>query len=126
MRYFLPDAGVFDQTRAPASVDAFLGHRPGDRRACLDAIEIGDQRLGHADAERERPTQHHEQERIGDAERTEQIVALHAPGEQGELAGDRLPGRLLLLVAATQDREEHTSELQSLMRTSYAVFSLKQ
>src|SRR3546814_14998858 len=46
MRYFLPDAGVFDQTRAPASVDAFLGHRPGDRRACLDAIEIGDQRLG--------------------------------------------------------------------------------
>src|SRR3546814_7968389 len=98
MRYFLPDAGVFDQTRAPASVDAFLGHRPGDRRACLDAIEIGDQRLGHADAERERPTQHHEQERIGDAERTEQIVARS---------------------------EEHTSELQSLMRISYAVFCLK-
>src|SRR3546814_12566015 len=61
--YVRPDAGVFDQTRAPASVDALLGHRPGDRRACLDAIEIGDQRLGHADAERERPTQHHEHDR---------------------------------------------------------------
>src|SRR3546814_10879052 len=39
----------------------------------------------------------------------------------------RLRGKFLGLSGSSQDRrsEEHTSELQSLMRTSYAVFCLK-
>src|SRR3546814_6202514 len=36
-----------------------------------------------------------------------------------------LEGRDLLGIAATGRSEEHTSELQSLMRISYAVFCLK-
>src|SRR3546814_953591 len=35
------------------------------------------------------------------------------------------PGRLQYLVHLCQRSDEHTSELQSLMRTSYAVFCLK-
>src|SRR3546814_9994265 len=38
--------------------------------------------------------------------------------------GERLWARTLLIEAATRS-EEHTSELQSLMRISYAVFCLK-
>src|SRR3546814_6855044 len=46
--------------------------------------------------------------------------------QRGAEAGDRLPNRGFLVVAGQQDRsEEHTSELQSLMRISYAVFCLK-
>src|SRR3546814_9039070 len=47
-------------------------------------------------------------------------------------ADDRLPGRLLHVVGRhrahrqrVERSEEHTSELQSLMRISYAVFCLK-
>src|SRR3546814_2759851 len=55
-------------------------------------------------------------------------------GHAERLAGERhafdhlgeLPGDLRLLrVAEVQRSEEHTSELQSLMRISYAVFCLK-
>src|SRR3546814_2937098 len=38
---------------------------------------------------------------------------------------DLLPGRHLLFARAGGRSEEHTSELQSLMRISYAVFCLK-
>src|SRR3546814_8654705 len=41
------------------------------------------------------------------------------PGGALEILGDRLPGRV------ARRSEEHTSELQSLMRISYAVFCLK-
>src|SRR3546814_9109639 len=54
-----------------------------------------------------------------------QRVAVHAPvvaHAEGEHAGDVVAG---FLVAAGLRSEEHTSELQSLMRTSYAVFCLK-
>src|SRR3546814_3172403 len=37
----------------------------------------------------------------------------------------RAPGRLVALVPDALRSEEHTSELQSLMRISYAVFCLK-
>src|SRR3546814_5774915 len=48
---------------------------------------------------------------------------LHQPHGAG-MAGDRLP--VQRRAAAALDRsEEHTSELQSLMRISYAVFCLK-
>src|SRR3546814_8252305 len=39
-------------------------------------------------------------------------------------AGSRIPGGELMVEAQTRS-EEHTSELQSLMRISYAVFCLK-
>src|SRR3546814_10739052 len=42
---------------------------------------------------------------------------------RGCLAGRR--GRVFRFLAAEQRSEEHTSELQSLMRISYAVFCLK-
>src|SRR3546814_2101653 len=54
------------------------------------------------------------------------LVALHEHNED-EMAG-RLVARLLAgeSLALVSDRsEEHTSELQSLMRISYAVFCLK-
>src|SRR3546814_3160604 len=38
---------------------------------------------------------------------------------------DGLPNRLLMTGITASRSEEHTSELQSLMRTSYAVFRLK-
>src|SRR3546814_15379545 len=38
---------------------------------------------------------------------------------------NRKPPRLLDIAAIAQRSEEHTSELQSLMRISYAVFCLK-
>src|SRR3546814_6011147 len=44
-------------------------------------------------------------------------------GERGDLGCADLPGQAKL--AAIGRSEEHTSELQSLMRISYAVFCLK-
>src|SRR3546814_3918510 len=44
---------------------------------------------------------------------------------QAQNPADRLSGRLLLRRAQGQRSEEHTSELQSLMRNTYAVFCLK-
>src|SRR3546814_8147966 len=47
-------------------------------------------------------------------------------GVRGGAAGQRRAGEFRGLLAARPDRsEEHTSELQSLMRISYAVFCLK-
>src|SRR3546814_2978052 len=43
----------------------------------------------------------------------------------GVAEGDRHPGRAGARRAADARSEEHTSELQSLMRISYAVFCLK-
>src|SRR3546814_9806158 len=40
-------------------------------------------------------------------------------------AANRLPGFTARLFPTTRRSEEHTSELQSLMRISYAVFCLK-
>src|SRR3546814_1161646 len=52
-----------------------------------------------------------------------------APGIQALARGLRAAGHEVLIVAPDRDRsgrsEEHTSELQSLMRISYAVFCLK-
>src|SRR3546814_10683087 len=54
-------------------------------------------------------------------------VDRHAVGEgEDARSGDRGPGDGHGAGDATEQRsEEHTSELQSLMRTSYAVFCLK-
>src|SRR3546814_3467936 len=45
--------------------------------------------------------------------------------EHGPDHGDDDPGLARVVIIARQRSEEHTSELQSLMRISYAVFCLK-
>src|SRR3546814_2060915 len=58
--------------------------------------------------------------------RRERIAALR--GERlGQLPGIRAQGTKLVMLAGivVERSEEHTSELQSLMRISYAVFCLK-
>src|SRR3546814_5376108 len=47
------------------------------------------------------------------------------PPDAGRPAGDEAPGRRTGRDDAGDRSEEHTSELQSLMRISYAVFCLK-
>src|SRR3546814_2265883 len=47
-------------------------------------------------------------------------VAIHAPGREGDHRNHHAH-----LLTTTRRSEEHTSELQSLMRISYAVFCLK-
>src|SRR3546814_5600817 len=71
------------------------------------------------------------------AGRTEALQARQAEGQQVAALGagegvqlvDRhalqVPEHLRRVVVAQQRSEEHTSELQSLMRISYAVFCLK-
>src|SRR3546814_9151646 len=50
-------------------------------------------------------------------------------GRAGEVSDDRLPPaaakRTVLVIGGGPRSEEHTSELKSLMRSSYAVFCLK-
>src|SRR3546814_5976215 len=46
-------------------------------------------------------------------------------GKPGDRDRALLPGRQLWRVLLRERSEEHTSELQSLMRISYAVFCLK-
>src|SRR3546814_6085610 len=63
------------------------------------------------------------QTRIADLKRNLQLARDQAQRAQDELDG--LQGELFELDASARS-EEHTSELQSLMRSSYAVFCLKQ
>src|SRR3546814_5982898 len=48
-------------------------------------------------------------------------VKVHAPSIEGNLEGESADRDVLVVLRS----EEHTSELQSLMRISYAVFCLK-
>src|SRR3546814_2300068 len=57
------------------------------------------------------------------------VAAARALDDQAELAAAaeaRVGVDSVVVVAGTDRSEEHTSELQSLMRNSYAVFSLTQ
>src|SRR3546814_9286437 len=54
------------------------------------------------------------------------LVALAAGDPDAESAAPGLPGLGEVLSSRLMRSEEHTSELQSLMRISYAVFCLKQ
>src|SRR3546814_5324747 len=51
----------------------------------------------------------------------DEVVAGHAQAEGQDLGGEDPQGHRLV----SERSEEHTSELQSLMRISYAVFCLK-
>src|SRR3546814_9432069 len=51
------------------------------------------------------------------------LAALQSPS--GDRGASVPPGAVVLQVACVFRSEEHTSELQSLMRISYAVFCLK-
>src|SRR3546814_10243955 len=59
----------------------------------------------------------------GDSERAAADAA--ALGQRGRLHQLRGQRRAVLCAAGGERSEEHTSELQSLMRISYAVFCLK-
>src|SRR3546814_4455304 len=52
-------------------------------------------------------------------------IALGEPSARTRALAERFPARIQALGVAQDRSEEHTSELQSLMRTSYAVFCLK-
>src|SRR3546814_6544360 len=56
---------------------------------------------------------------------TEQAGAFRPQRAEGEAQGNRSPRRRHSGAGRAARSEEHTSELQSLMRTSYAVFCLK-
>src|SRR3546814_2455553 len=56
--------------------------------------------------------------------RTEAEIAARVPALLGRLV-ERYRPRLVVIACNTARSEEHTSELQSLMRISYAVFCLK-
>src|SRR3546814_3115835 len=58
-------------------------------------------------------------------QRTKTERARPQPGHHRLLQRQRLCPRHLVLDGDVQRSEEHTSELQSLMRISYAVFCLK-
>src|SRR3546814_1488113 len=63
-----------------------------------------------------------------DKEITRPVIVNHATLTEGQFVfsvGSSLPAAVTLLPTTPERSEEHTSELQSLMRISYAVFCLK-
>src|SRR3546814_1605072 len=71
------------------------------------------------------PGRSHEVERIADAFGSADFAGMHGQAEAG-IAGDvEGPGIVQNAPHPLVRSEEHTSELQSLMRISYAVFCLK-
>src|SRR3546814_6324479 len=52
-------------------------------------------------------------------------VSIHASAQEATPLGSGWPSRRRVSIHASARSEEHTSELQSLMRISYAVFCLK-
>src|SRR3546814_9163100 len=64
------------------------------------------------------------------AERSIDLATVAGSGPNGRIVADDIrdaePPVLQVSAAATSRSEEHTSELQSLMRISYAVLRLKQ
>src|SRR3546814_9458075 len=69
--------------------------------------------------------------KLGKGELAERAAALRASLDGTDIAvfaeavEREVAGRVAALAAGVERSEEHTSELQSLMRSSYAVFCLK-
>src|SRR3546814_1442008 len=86
------------------------------------ARDVGRQAGHRADARRRRG--HHDRAAAAPGDLRHDV--LHAQPHAADVDGDDPVEVLLRLVLDPRDRsEEHTSELQSLMRISYAVFCLK-
>src|SRR3546814_5319417 len=80
----------------------------------------------HAPARRRRARPHRDARMDANRRRAAGSArGLPARGRQRPRLLHRQPGRPFGVVAAAARSEEHTSELQSLMRNSYAVFCLK-
>src|SRR3546814_10343329 len=79
---------------------------------------------GHPQQAHDDEQQQHEADRISDED--EMVIGVEPPAErveqpqEGNRQRNQRPGEFIGVRS-----EEHTSELQSLMRTSYAVFCLK-
>src|SRR3546814_2651278 len=76
----------------------------------------------------QRAAQHHVQQLLAAADAEQRQVALQGAAGDGRFEGGAAvlgAHRLVPAIGAEQRSEEHTSELQSLMRISYAVFCLK-
>src|SRR3546814_7613480 len=105
-----------------------VGERPGLRRLGSE-VRVGS-RVGAADGAVERKAVHLALERLGeDAGAVPVDLTDLQVGRTGVHGGDaRVRDRRTQLrvraVDGVRRSEEHTSELQSLMRTSYAVFCL--
>src|SRR3546814_10577657 len=94
--------------------------------------DLRELRAGHAGLRHERPRQEDHDRRGGadqdrideDAERLDEALRAGMMGIGRGNSGD-IGSRAHARLVGTERSEEHTSELQSLMRTSYAVFCLK-
>src|SRR3546814_10153714 len=110
------DADVGDQAMRAALGIHVVEHRAAAVHGPVAHVEVAVADRGHAFDDAESPVH------AGLADLVAEDVQLVAAVEVG---GDDLAGRQRLLARADQRSEEHTSELQSLMRISYAVFCLK-
>src|SRR3546814_9615170 len=98
------------------------GDRVVDRRQVLAQV-VGAQRIAHAARSRSIDIGHRRVEErravLGDVQGDVAVGLLEPQQQFGQALRAYLPARLGVRA------EEHTSELQSLMRNSYAVFCLK-
>src|SRR3546814_4960640 len=95
-------------------------HRDADRRRTHGARPVQRRRGGAGDRRARRPTA-----RKAALDAREGAYAMKAVGRTGEArAGWAMASPALAAILLFRS-EEHTSELQSLMRISYAVFCLK-
>src|SRR3546814_4931054 len=87
-------------------------------RSMADRLDIG---VVHQFIDQVGPTEHaHQPWRLHD-----QAAQMAVFGKQGPIDGLHRLGAMQNRTAQGERSEEHTSELQSLMRISYAVFCLK-
>src|SRR3546814_8851201 len=100
-----------------------LGARADHQLALVGLTDIGVDRVGHDDARKDRLHRFRDQrlqrvafQRQSDMRHVEHDAAVPGGGDSDAFRCDEAPRRR---------SEEHTSELQSLMRISYAVFCLK-
>src|SRR3546814_960193 len=97
-----------------------FGHQPVGVDQPVDEADLVEALRGEAEAQR-----HLHRDRIGQVGDMAVIPAAEQPALRLRDLEYRLAHRDAQVGALDQRSEEHTSELQSLMRISYAVFCLK-